>query len=291
MDSQPNYLSIVDMNPNQVQISSRALRRHEAEGRHPPPPTRSGVRPYVRSKMLRLRWTHDLHQCFISAVDRLGGENRATPKMVLELMNVKGLSITHVKSHLQMYRSMKHEQIIQAEVNKKVQDTSLITNPLHNCSRRNHEHYYASGLLMQNPRVEDETRAIVYSNHVLETTTRPVPPICLFQPISCSRHEVETKVMESVEGGHGFEYSVMFKDLFSNCIPQAAYFINTGKEKATQDVTNTSKYKRHVSVSGSSNAAEYDGFMPLRLESKALSLLGQSASTDANDVSLELTLG
>ncbi|XP_015164540.1 putative Myb family transcription factor At1g14600 [Solanum tuberosum] len=75
---------------------------------------KSGVRPYVRSKMPRLRWTHDLHRSFVHAVERLGGEDRATPKMVLQLMDVKGLTISHVKSHLQMYRSMKHEQLMQA---------------------------------------------------------------------------------------------------------------------------------------------------------------------------------
>ena len=37
---------------------------------------KSGVRPYVRSKMPRLRWTHDLHRCFVHAVERLGGEDR-----------------------------------------------------------------------------------------------------------------------------------------------------------------------------------------------------------------------
>lgn len=35
----------------------------------------STVRPYIRSKMPRLRWTPDLHLAFVHAVKRLGGQD------------------------------------------------------------------------------------------------------------------------------------------------------------------------------------------------------------------------
>ncbi|KAK8487937.1 hypothetical protein V6N13_000140 [Hibiscus sabdariffa] len=76
--------------------------------------TSGSVRPYNRSKTPRLRWTPDLHLRFVHAVERLGGQERATPKLVLQSMNVKGLNIAHVKSHLQMYRSKKIDDSNQA---------------------------------------------------------------------------------------------------------------------------------------------------------------------------------
>ena len=81
-----------------------------APGRRPgrPPPAadtsvsvRNGEGSPAKS---RLRWTPDLHGRFVRAVDRLGGAQQATPKLILDLLDEPGVTVFHVKSHLQKFR-------------------------------------------------------------------------------------------------------------------------------------------------------------------------------------------
>ncbi|CAA0825168.1 myb-like HTH transcriptional regulator family protein [Striga hermonthica] len=223
MDSPSRYLCSVSIRPAD---RPNPLRRHDSGKR--PPATGTGVRPYVRSKLPRLRWTQDLHQSFVRAVDRLGGEDRATPKMVLELMNVKGLSITHVKSHLQMYRSMKHEQIMQeslVEMSKKVQATSLQ-------NQLNHPHR-TSGLLTLSPFRPDSARQAL--------------------DIRAIRHEEEAKPIGiSAENGRRCNGSVIFNDLFRSCKPQAIDYANADEAKYTKYHANISSNTSNRSIRVSS---------------------------------------
>ncbi|XP_020887756.1 uncharacterized protein LOC9319798 [Arabidopsis lyrata subsp. lyrata] len=59
---------------------------------------------YTSDEKARLRWSRDLHDCFVTAVEKLGGPDKATPKSVKETMEVEGIALHHVKSHLQKFR-------------------------------------------------------------------------------------------------------------------------------------------------------------------------------------------
>ncbi|XP_047979192.1 myb family transcription factor IPN2-like [Salvia hispanica] len=52
----------------------------------------------------RLRWTPEMHEKFIKAIAELGGRYKATPKSISKLMGVEGITLFHIKSHLQKFR-------------------------------------------------------------------------------------------------------------------------------------------------------------------------------------------
>ncbi|XP_023635980.1 putative Myb family transcription factor At1g14600 [Capsella rubella] len=68
------------------------------------------VRSYIRSNMPRMQWTDDRHYLFVQVVEILGGEELAKPKKILNLMGANNITLSQVKSHLQMYRNKKKEK-------------------------------------------------------------------------------------------------------------------------------------------------------------------------------------
>ncbi|CAL5338479.1 protein PHR1-LIKE 3-like isoform X1 [Camellia sinensis] len=52
----------------------------------------------------RLKWTPELHRRFVDAVTQFGGADKATPKALMRMMSIPGLTLYHLKSHLQKYR-------------------------------------------------------------------------------------------------------------------------------------------------------------------------------------------
>ncbi|XP_038983154.1 myb-related protein 2-like isoform X3 [Phoenix dactylifera] len=67
----------------------------------------------------RLKWTRQLHECFADAVSQLGGADKATPKSLMRTMGVPGLTLYHLKSHLQKYRLAKNRDTNTANDDRK----------------------------------------------------------------------------------------------------------------------------------------------------------------------------
>jgi len=71
------------------------------------------------TKRQRLQWTKELHELFVSAVEKAGGADLAMPKQLLRFMpTVEGLSRENVASHLQKYRSKLKSAKRKAEISE-----------------------------------------------------------------------------------------------------------------------------------------------------------------------------
>ncbi|KAJ8545096.1 hypothetical protein K7X08_017679 [Anisodus acutangulus] len=211
--------------------------------------------------MPRLRWTHDLHRSFVHAVERLGGEDRATPKMVLQLMDVKGLTISHVKSHLQMYRSMKHEQMMQVEA--EAANASKKNRMDGSEQMNNYLHYYNGRALF-----DGHPNSTVTSNYSDLFASRPS-----IMPSPGKQMQYYHKTMR-LEGRSNS--CTMFKDFFHGCSVQDG----NGNKVVGEYGSSLSNNKRSIV----DTEEEEDSGSTMSLE--------PSPSLDhVNNISLELTLG
>ncbi|KAF8749332.1 hypothetical protein HU200_012661 [Digitaria exilis] len=105
----------------------------------------------------RLKWTPELHERFVEAVHQLGGPDKATPKTIMRLMGIPGLTLYHLKSHLQEIRLGKNLQAQANTANAKMVCT---------CSDRNNTSMRRNGSPSSHLSIEAQ---INRSMHISET--------------------------------------------------------------------------------------------------------------------------
>ncbi|XP_030970694.1 probable transcription factor KAN4 [Quercus lobata] len=252
------------------------------------------VRPYVRSKMPRLRWTPDLHLCFVHAVERLGGEDRATPRMVLQIMNVNGLTLSHVKSHLQMYRSMKHEQMLEGGAETAKNETMQVfpNSNFLSCLEQSNCQQKDKGLVDNNSlQFTSNEGTHCNGDRTLKNTTIPNQWLMkqdvgnigkdVTEPLSYQ--ETTSKAWEKKPKSY-----IIFKDLLKSYATQGR---NEQKGVLLGTVSGCKSNHQALEIFTGNTERVNDCKMSLSMNSKApQSLLKLNKSADVNDVSLDLTL-
>ncbi|KAG4196112.1 hypothetical protein ERO13_A06G148900v2 [Gossypium hirsutum] len=266
-------ISVYSPSPSMMRVMRR---RHHKDGNLQLPEISLKspiVRPYVRSKMPRLRWTPDLHQCFVHAVERLGGEDRATPKMVLQIMDVKGLTISHVKSHLQMYRSTKHEQMIQEAATASRRNEKVLE--LMNCP--------------QNQQFKDQVRP-----YNLGLGIEGMPSCTIYRQPQWNGNKVSNQLSYGELTNKGSEQRsstsyIIFKDLLKSCtIPENREKVNVGQHGGADWKCN---HQKLVKLGDHSQASDCSICRSLKSKvSQKMSRHGKAETLGLNDVSLELSL-
>ncbi|KAL5581505.1 hypothetical protein UlMin_013947 [Ulmus minor] len=195
---------------------------------------RIGVRKYNKSEFPRLRWTPELHQLFIEAVQSLGGKDKATPKRILQMMSVKGLKISHVKSHLQMYRSTKDDEEFNLFVSKQKLSRKQYLHEMHfkdnsrvvsifspqrkmsgnelRCEWRDFEHEIYSagrnGILQTNEETSEQTGLLLQKQDINKPNADKFCGLKQICELSLSFTPPTTQSLEDNTGGVSRSYSI-----------------------------------------------------------------------------------